>query len=139
MSDNSTLARPTGMSYEDIDPEDIIFDMDLGFGPEVWFADGRMVSVCGPCLEHDGRFRRAAFTGAKALDLSAPNLCKTHYQAYRKDRDWDRPLHTTPGRPRVMEAHCALVGCGGDTVARGLCRKHYQKDYRAKRKEESNA
>lgn len=119
------------MSKHDIDPDDIILDIDLGFGPEVWLSGGGSVSVCGPCLEHDGRHRRAVSTGAKAMDFASPNLCGTHYSAFNAGGVWDRGLGEA-GRPRVNDGVCALDGCGVESFARGLCRSHYQKDYRAK-------
>lgn len=116
-------------SVKDINPDDIVLEMNVGFGPEVTTLWSVQVSVCEPCLKHDGRYRRAAFTGERSFDFTAPNLCNAHKESFDRGRDWDRPLGSV-GRPR-SEGGCLIEGCDGVVRSRGLCQRHYSKARRA--------
>ena len=122
------------MTSDTIPESEVLFVMDFGFGPEATTLWSSAISVCAPCLEHDGVHRRAAFTGTKSMDLTAPNLCRAHWDSYRRGTEWDRPLRPSRGRPPSV-AECGVEGCSKGHYATGLCRSHYEKAKRRERRE----
>jgi len=120
------------MSTLDLSPDEVLMVVDLGYGPEATTLYRTSVSLCGPCLEHDGRHRRAVWTGQREMDFLAPNLCPTHKQARDAGREWDRALGSV-GRPR-LSTECVIEGCEEVPRALSLCTRHYSKARRNARR-----
>ena len=120
-----SLATSVPVSNRDISEEEILMVMDLGYGPEATTLYHTSVALCAPCLEHDGRHRRAVWTGEREMDFLSPNVCPTHRQARDAGRDWDRSLGSV-GRPRLAVV-CIIDGCEEVPRARSLCTRHYSK------------
>jgi len=54
--------------------------------------------------------------------VEARGLCHAHYQRWRAGADYHAPLIRTP---KGKYQHCTLKGCRDTHYAKGLCRRHY--------------
>ena len=82
-------------------------------------------TVCG--VEDCGRPHRAL------------NLCTAHYLRLWKIRKngslkFDSAYEDVSQYESATATACNVPGCGGELVGRGLCRKHYQRVWRANAK-----
>ena len=122
------------MSTSDfIPPEDLLAtfeDVDGWKAITLWSGERR---ICDPCWKWSEEARFAHWTGGYDSFVE-PNLCRMHHRRYLRGTNWDEPLRSAPGRPRVNDGSCALDNCDGESFSSGLCKRHYQKDYRASKR-----
>ena len=142
-SDNSAELRSTSamrsIHSDIIDPVDLILVFEDFDGHKAVTLESAERRICDPCWKWSGVARLASWTGGALDRVVEPNLCQAHRRRFLRGSEWDGPLQEEAGRPREQEGVCALEDCGERKFSRGLCRRHYQKDYRSKRRAEEES